>query len=246
MTSEKDLQLLAAESPFIFTGLIRRSGASTMAMLPVDGNTAVVTVEDVIRCPPGLTSFAGIQVTVQLLESLATGRYVFFADPWAVGGGIAVRERAHLKADAQSVRNQVTFAIENGYTATVMSRWSAATVVVLGTTGSVESIGPISERPRGVPWALVSLEIEQVFKGDLKVRQLTLVGPRYASRRLPLAPPLKSKLNAIFFLQTPPKEAIAVVPENHRDGLLFIATSSDIQPPERRSTIAQINATARK
>src|ERR1700741_268907 len=94
----------ANTSPFIFTASIDRVGASNVAMLPVDGRTAVVTVEDVIRCPTGLTKLAGRKVTIQLLEPLAQGRYVFFADPWMVGGGIAVRERAHASAEAHSVR----------------------------------------------------------------------------------------------------------------------------------------------
>jgi hypothetical protein len=245
MAVDSNLNALADSSPFIFTGYIERVGASTVPVILADANTVVVLVEDVTRAPIGLPSFAGGRVTVRLLEPLAAGRYVFFADPWAVGGGLAVKERAHLDATAQTVSEQVAAAAENGYAERMAPGIRTARLVALGTIGAVRSLYPPGERPRGAPWALAPLEIERVLKGDVNSRRVVLVGPRYASRWVPLVPPLRPGLRAIFILRLPPPQAIAAVPEGEREGLLFLAAASDIQPEQRVTTIGRIASVTR-
>ncbi len=138
MPLSDDLVPVADASAFIFTGSIARTGVSTVPSLPVDDATAVISVEDVIKAPPGLR-FAGGAVTVQLVHPLAGGQYLFFADPWAVGGGIAVRERAHLHATA-ATHAAATAAIERGYAALIARRVEPTFLVAMGTVGAVRSL----------------------------------------------------------------------------------------------------------
>ena len=235
-----DLAPVADASAFIFTGSITRAGAATMATVPVNDATVVVTVDDVVKAPLGMRSFAGHQVTVQLQRPLAAGRYVFFADPLAVGGGLAVRERAHLDASSSATETEAAEAVERGYAARIEPQLKAATLVALGAIGEVRPLLPPAERRGRVPWALARFAIEQVLKGDSGLRGVTLVGPVRASKRLPHAPALRPGLRAILLLQPPPGDALELVPRDDRREIAFIAEPSDIQPPERLPTLARI------
>jgi hypothetical protein len=237
MPSYDDLGFIANASAFIFTGSITRAGASTVPSIPADATTVVVSVEDVIRAPLGLRNLAGREVTVQLRHALSAGHYVFFADPLAVGEGIAVKERAHL--DGRERREAVE-AVEQGYAAQMAPRLAAAFLIALGTVGEVRPLLSPAERRGRVPWALARFETERVLKGKGKPRHMMLVGPIHASKLLPRAPALRAGLHAILILQRPPKDAIEKIPDDERQAAAFIADTSDIQPPDRLATLAQI------
>ena len=239
MPSLGDLVPIAEASAFIFSGSIAFPRSPTAPILSVDAPTVVVSVDDVIKAPPGLRGFAGSDVTVRLLHPLAAGRYVFFADPLVVGGGIAVSERAHLDASRSAVE-RVAAAVQQSHKDLIARRLDAATLVALGTLGEVRSLIEGSERPRGVPWAEAPLEIETVAKGSAKNGRVVVVGPRYGSRHLPSAPPLRPGLHALFFLTSPPHEAMERLNPADRHSVFFIATSADIQPPEHLEAIERV------
>ena len=237
MSSFDDLAVLADTSAFIFTGSITRASASTVPGLPVEATTVLVSVEDAIKIPAGLRSFAGREVTVQLRHPLATGHYVFFADPLAVGEGIAVKERAHLDGR------------ERGGVGGSEPRLCCPDDAAPGggIPGGVGHRGrsppsPLTCGPArgGVPWAVAPFEIERVLKGKGKLRHVTLIGPLHASKLLPRAPALRAGLHAILILQRPPQEAIECVADDERQAMAFIADTSDIQPPERIATLERI------
>jgi len=237
MPSIDELAPIADASAFIFTGSIARAGASTVPVLVVDAATVVVSVKEVIKAPIGLRGFAGREVTVQLLHPLAAGDYVFFADLWSVGEGIAVKERAHLDAAAGA---QATAAMERGYATRIERRLQTASLVALGHVGAVRALLTPAQRRGKVPWALARFEIERVLKGKGKPRHAALVGPIHASKKLPKAPALRAGLHAILILHRPPPEAIELIPQDERQTAVFIGESSDIQPPERLATLVQI------
>jgi hypothetical protein len=230
----------AYAAAFIFTGTIERTGAATMTPLPIDERTAIVSVDDVVQAPPGMRSFAGRQVTVGLLAPLAAGRYVFFADLWAVGKGIAVRERAHADASAQTARVPIAAALEDVTVKALTARAQEATLIAVGTLGEVRQLTSLQPRPKGVPWALATLTVEQVVKGPAGTRAVPVVGPRYASKFLVTAPPLRLGVRAIFLLRQPPPDALAVVPAPDRASARFVAASADIQPVERLASLVSI------
>jgi hypothetical protein len=242
MPYQGDLAPLADSAAFVFTGSIARAGAATMPTVPVNAATVVVVVDDVVKAPPGLSSFAGREVTVQLLQPLSAGRYLFFADPLAVGGGLAVRERAHFDASAAVASSFAADAVERGYAARIGPRMHVAALVALGKIGEVTPIRVVDERDLGVPWAMAPFSIERVFRGKHGRGHVTLVGLSRASRYMPRTPTLRRGLRAILVMTAPPTEAIEALPEAERERALFIADTADIQPPERWRTIEQIAA----
>jgi hypothetical protein len=245
MPSIDDLIPVAEESAFIFSGSIVRAGASTVATVPVSAATVVVSVEEVIKAPPGLRGFSGSEVTVRLRRPLEEGNYVFFARPAAVGAGIAVTEVAHLEGTAESRREAVA-AVERGYAAIITRRAEAAVLVALGTIGPITQLLPPVERQRRGPWATAPFETERVIKGGKRNRRVTLIGPNPPWKRLPRTPGLRAGIRAILFLHHPPGEAIELLVEEERQSALFIADTSDVQPPERLETILQILRGAEK
>jgi hypothetical protein len=241
MTSITDLDALADASPFVFIGSIARSGASTILTVQADSSTVVVIIEEALRVPAGFANLEGREITVRLLAPLATGLYAFFADPLAVGEGIAVQERAHLDASTDSARAEVGEAITRGYAARIRPRISAATVVALGTVGQVRALTAVTQQDDdSIAWATAPLQIEQLLKGDPRSDRVTLVGPRVPTRRLPRTPTLRADRHAVMMLQPPPSEAIELVPTRNRRAALFVADTDDIQPPDRLEQIERI------
>jgi hypothetical protein len=232
MIEDEDLVSLAGQSPFIFGGEILSEDSS-----------AVVVVDEVIRVPEGLTGLAGSHVTVHLTHPLKRGRYIFFADPFAVGTSVSVRERAHLEGDSPESSERVLAAMRESYARLIDGRFEPAALVVLGTLGDVRAL--TEGRPRGIPWAEAPLKIERTLKGPAKLHHAVVLGPRYGSRKIPAAPPLRPGLHAIFFLTHAPHEAVELSGES-RDVAFHIATSWDIQPPERLTEIEHIAAKERK
>jgi hypothetical protein len=234
MASIEELAPIADTSAFVFTGNIIRSAAPAAQAGEL---TVVVSVQHVIKTPPGMRGFAGREVTVHLLHPLTKGNYVFFADPVSIGDAIAVKERAHLdareRADAEA-------AVERGYAMRVGPRLHAAFLVALGTVGQVTPVFPPSERRGRIPWALARFDIERVLKEPRSLRHVTLIGPSPASKHLPRAPALRSGLHAILLLQKPPEEAMEHIPRDERKVAGFIADTLDIQPPDRTEHLARI------
>jgi hypothetical protein len=235
MPSFDELVTIAETAAFVFSGSITGTGTSTLSAVPVNANTVVVSVDEVIKVPAGFRSFVGSEVTVQLRHPLGAGSYVFFAEPMVVGEGIAVRELAHLQGRE---RGDAVTAVERAYEVRMAPRLETAVLVALGAEGEIRPLLPPTEGRARVPWALARFEIERVLKGR-KLRHVTLVGPVPASKRLPRAP-ARAGRHAILILRRPPEEAIEHIPEDERKGALFIAETTDIQPPERFEALTQI------
>jgi hypothetical protein len=226
---------------FIFVGSLERPGVSTMESVRANESTAVVVVEEVIRTPPGFVLPKGQDVTIQLLAPLARGSYAFFADLLAVGTALALEERAHLDAAEGSARNVIGAAIASGYAARVGSRVRAATLVVLGAVGEIRDAGGESQQDdEHVRWVKASLKVEEVLRGEVGAQEPILVGPSHASRRFPRTPALKAGLRAVFALQPPPPDALEALSPAERGRALFIAETTDVQPPERLDDIRAI------
>jgi hypothetical protein len=240
ITSDANLDTLADASPYIFIGSIKRTRASNFSTLPVDSATVVVQVEEMVRTPLGHTAIPSEELTVQLKGPLGDGRYVFFADPWASGDNIAVRERAHLAAEDPNVREQIMAAMERGYAMRIAPRLQAAKLVTLATVGEPRLLPDAGERKKTVDWVVAPLELEEVIKADPPIVAAFLLGPRFGSKRLPRAPAVQPGRRAVLFLQSPPVEALEAFPDVPPDQAVFIADTSDIQPPDRLVVIAQL------
>jgi hypothetical protein len=238
MPSIEELAAIADAVAFIFTGSVLR--AADTPHHP-ERHAVVIAVRDVIKRPEGMRGIAGREVTVELRQKLSEEQereqHVFFADPVAIGIGIRVRERAHMRAEG---RDEIEAALARAYAVRMAPWFGAVVMVVLGTTGPVRPLRPPAERRGGVPWALCPLAIERVLKGRTSQKQVMLIGPSPASKHLPRAPALREGIRAIFLLQRAPDEAMELVAGGERQAARFVAETSDIQPPERADEIGEI------
>src|SRR5262245_52185258 len=77
---------------FIFKGTVKKLKSATMKEVPVDKNTAIVTVDQVIEAPADLANYDGQDLTVQLSGSHKVGETLILNTvSWLYGDSIAVR-----------------------------------------------------------------------------------------------------------------------------------------------------------
>jgi hypothetical protein len=98
--ADKKVIDLVKQSSVSFTGTIVQLGASMMTDIPVNQNTAIVRVDDVLHAPDSLRNLSGSHVTVQLrprAAKMAVGdSATFFTNPVAFGDTLAVEEVGRL------------------------------------------------------------------------------------------------------------------------------------------------------
>ena len=90
---------LTRSSGFIFAGTVLERGTSTVPSVSADQKLVIVRLDRALRIDPVLGDLRGRKITVAALDStkLSVGQQaVFFTNSWVHGGGIAVREVAHL------------------------------------------------------------------------------------------------------------------------------------------------------
>lgn len=85
-----------SDSAFVFTGQVLAQGAATMDAVPIDRGTFIVGVIETIKSPSEIGDLDGFEITVQQeTPSLDQGQvYVFTADGWLFGDGLAVIVRS--------------------------------------------------------------------------------------------------------------------------------------------------------
>ena len=138
-------------APFIFTGKVLKTGATTLSQLPPDPRLAVVRVEAVFRAPPVLGPLKGKRVTVQLTAErrAKSGELaLFYATSWLYGDGIAVVEIAHEVApkDPGAMIARVSRAELWLEESKLGARLKQAELVL---SGMVDKTGPVETAGRG-------------------------------------------------------------------------------------------------
>ncbi|HEX8068351.1 MAG TPA: hypothetical protein VF546_00265 [Pyrinomonadaceae bacterium] len=94
MSTSSRKQEAGPRATFVFKGRVRKLKSATMASVPVDERTAVVTVEEVTEAPDYLAGYAGQDITVRLAgraQIKAGQELIFHATPWLYGDSIAVQ-----------------------------------------------------------------------------------------------------------------------------------------------------------
>lgn len=92
---------LVQATTFIFAGTVLELGASSVPAVPPDTKLITARLDRSLRVDPVLGDLQGQTITVDVgsSETFEIGQqYVFFADSWVHGRGIAVRETAHVDA----------------------------------------------------------------------------------------------------------------------------------------------------
>lgn len=101
------------QSTFVFKGLVEKTGASNLKILPASNQTILVRVEEVVSAAKTMIDLKGAQVTVQLKEpnNLKSGdRATFFTTGWLYGENVALQEVGHISVSisSESLRNQIS------------------------------------------------------------------------------------------------------------------------------------------
>jgi len=157
-----------SEAPFVFRGTVLHRGVATFADVPVNKDTVVVRVDQILQGPDILHDFAGQPITVQLAakQKVAEGdEHVFHTHGWIYGAGLAV---VADDLSSASVASRVNAALQSRVTQSLRSRASQAELVVSGEVKEIRQAArpahaPISEHDP--EWQEAVVRVGHVAKG---------------------------------------------------------------------------------
>jgi hypothetical protein len=170
-------QKVEPQATFIFKGKLKQLKRATMASVPVDERTAVVSVEQVLAAPEYLADYLGQDITVRLAGRgpLKVGQeLIFHATPWMYGDSIAVQSLS--QEPATTARAAAVAPAGRQADRDVRARFADADLVVAGRVKEVRlpagaraaatgraPVGPISEHH--ADWREAVIEVADVLKG---------------------------------------------------------------------------------
>jgi hypothetical protein len=165
---QDELQDLVRNSQFVFRGTIRQVGSATLPGIRVSDQTAVVTVDEVLKAPARLGDYTGRTITVQLRQPVAADHaLVFFTTSWLYGTGLAVREVGRLDAQPAALRLRIADAEKKMADDKLQARIRNAELVVVGRVTALRDLNPgrapLSEHDP--LWRRASVTIQSVEKG---------------------------------------------------------------------------------
>jgi hypothetical protein len=179
---------------FVFKGTIRALKAATMSDVPVDKNTVVAMVDQVLEAPANLAKFGGHRVTIRLSgrTKVAVGdEMIFHAHGWIFGASVAVismkeerikETRAHaalLSRGGDPVMHRQNHRVKHRFASADLVLSGRVTMVRIppeatsatragsrasSAADTPEPIGPISEHTPH--WREAHIEIDDVHKGE--------------------------------------------------------------------------------
>ncbi len=217
------------DATFLFKGTIREVKSATMPDLPVDKNTVVAMVDQVLEAPSNLAKMGGHRVTVKLSgrRKVAVGdELIFHAHGWIFGASVAVQS---LKEESLKDTRAHSALLSRGgdpvvhrHNRQVQNRFSTADVVVSGRVTMVripsevasaslaaskaqsaantpEPLGPISEHTPH--WREAHIEIDDVHKGVHTSNSVVIRFPASTDVRWYKAPKFQPGHQGFFMLR---------------------------------------------
>ena len=155
---------LVQATTFIFAGTVLELGASSVPHVPPDTKLITARLDRSLRVDPLLGDLRGQTITVDVgsSETFEVGQqYVFFADSWVHGRGIAVRETAHVDAaEAERVAELVASLPERHLVARLLDADSVVDAEVTSIDEPEFSIDQHDGR-----WAAAHLNVHRALKG---------------------------------------------------------------------------------
>lgn len=237
MTTNMNEDLLQ-KTKFVFRGTVQEINAANVAQVENTDQTAIVLVEEIIKSPEILGSFAGQSITVKLgdKESVKKGEQaIFYTNGWLFGEGIAVESLGHSQVEAKTR----TFMATNTNAAKsfkddlIKDRLKTADVVVTGRVVSVKltqenldnplrvagfsdnadepSRRPISEHDP--QWCEAIVEVADTDKGNNEKKQVVVRFPKSNDVRWYKAHKFAAGDEGVFILH---KTESSVKPETRR------------------------------
>jgi hypothetical protein len=184
-----DIPKLLGRSAFSFVGTIEHLGAATMTDVPVDGQTAIVAVDQVLHAPEAFSQLAGSRVTLQLAPKgapLKVGdKEAFFANAVAFGESLALTEVGRVPTSA--VEPHLTAALAPGGPAPfqdfqtqidtdrLRKHVKAADAVVIGRVAKLEQVPTTGLSEHDPGWWVATLDVDHVEKGAAKPGELDVL-----------------------------------------------------------------------
>jgi len=214
---------------FLFKGTIREVKAATMTEVPVDNNTVVAMVDQVLEAPANLAKLGGHRVTIRLSgrTRVALGdELIFHSHGWIFGPSVAVismkEERIRETRTHTALLSRGGDPVAHRQNRRVKHRFSNADVVVSGRVTMIrippeatsatraasraqsaantpEPIGPISEHTPH--WREAHIEIDDVHKGEHKSSTVVIRFPASRDVRWYKAPKFEPGHQGFFMLR---------------------------------------------
>jgi hypothetical protein len=202
-------------APFVFKGTVMHRGAATLAEVPVNKDTVVVQVDQILQGPEILQDYAGQPVTVQLSarQKVAEGQeYVFHTNGWIFGAGLAVIADDVTSASAAQ---RVQAALSARETQSLRARAASAEMVVEGEVKEVRKAprvpgAPITEHDP--EWQEAVVRVGQVAKGKPVKKEVVVRFAASRDVRWARAPKFSVGQQGVWMLgdKKQPKEAAAL------------------------------------
>lgn len=214
---------------FLFKGTIREVKAASMPDVPVDKNTVVAMVDQVLEAPANLAKMGGHRVTIRLSgkTKVAVGdELIFHAHGWIFGASVAVisvkEERVRETRAHAALLSRGGDPVAHRQNRRVKHRFNTADVVVSGRVTMIrippeatsakraasrassasdtpEPIGPISEHTPH--WREAHIEVDDVHKGEHRGSTIVLRFPASTDVRWYKAPKFEPGHQGFFMLR---------------------------------------------
>ncbi len=217
MAGTQNLDKLAAQSAFVFTGKIIKLKAATVPGIPT-ANTAVVQVDDVVNAPAVFQGIAGQEITVRL-KSLAGlkkgGTRTFFTNGWIYGSSIAVDAVGHT---ADTKKSSIAASVQSSTTekkdSALKARLKSAEMAVVGTVSKVEpaATGTTHISEHDPAWHEATIKVGEVIKGKKQTNEVSVLFPQSDDVWWHKLPKYKEGQKGIWILQKGKKQEAKGIP----------------------------------
>jgi hypothetical protein len=197
---------LVKSSTFIFSGTVIERGASSVPSVPANERLITARLDKSLRTDPILGDLTGKKITVAVgsAESFSPGQQVvFFANSWVHDRGIAVREVAHLDAEAS---DRVAAAVAELPQRHLLDLLQDAEVVVDATITNIDAPGFTLDQHDGL-WAKAHLAVNATLKGSAPAPATVY----FATAEWPpwnRMPRFKKGQAGVFLLHIPPPDTV--------------------------------------
>jgi len=222
---------LFQKAAFTFRGTVQKLNAANIAQIKDTDRTAIVLVEEIIKSPEMLASFAGQPITVKLSEgeTVKKGeRAIFYTNGWLFGETIAVESLGHspVEAGGLTLAASVADPVKTHKEDIIKKRLKTADAVVTGRVTSVrlptetlaakkisaaagedesEDRRPISEHDP--EWCEAVVEVADVEKGSDKKKEIVVRFPNSNDVRWYKAHKFTAGEEGVFILHKTAAEA---------------------------------------
>ncbi len=202
----QSLEELTRASHIIFVGRVEKLHASNLKAVQPTESTVLVHVEDLLDVPPSLLGLKGEVVTLELSQprELRSGEQaVFFTNGILFGEHLEVKEVGILSvpSDRAEMRSDIAAIRARTKDADLQARLRTSVVVVTGKVLRVQPWAHKGPRSEHAPdWAAALIAVQNVEKGSLTGRTVTVYFPRSTDERWLRSPKFHAGEQGVWIL----------------------------------------------